>query len=119
MKNISLSTTLNNEIFMLNVFILKISMLFFFLLFHLFLHDFACPLTKQEWHLYTNIHVRQEGLPHAPLWRFALLAFSVAQSCKLQMQHCSLSQMLAQAVEHALEDPRLRSTTPEEKKGDL
>ena len=82
--------TLNNEMFMLKMFMLKILSLFFFLMFHLLLRAFACPLTKQEWHLFTNIHFRQEGLPHAPLWRFALLVYNVAQSCKLQMQHCSL-----------------------------
>lgn len=77
---------------------------------------FCLPIDKAGM-AFTNIHVK--GLPHAPLWRFALPVYSVAQACKLQMQQCSLWQMLAQAVEHAFGDPHLRSTRPEEKKGDL
>lgn len=47
--------SLNNEMFMSKKWMLEISALHFFLLFHLFLCAFACPLTKQEWHLQTYI----------------------------------------------------------------
>lgn len=48
---------------------------------------FCLPIDKAGM-AFTNIYFK--GLPHAPLWRFALPVYSVAQSCKLQMQQCSL-----------------------------
>lgn len=50
-EHLSRQKSLNNEMFMSKMCTLEISSLRFFLLFHLFLCAFACPLTKQEWHL--------------------------------------------------------------------